>query len=110
MTGYFDFHYTILARTSTAWRRRIRQLTRVVAEINATGAQFTAHTPEGGFRTRNCSKRDNSRDRDAETTHIPCHAGYANTMVRQELSRPPQKIDFSCGGGAVSYHAANTGV
>jgi uncharacterized protein (TIGR02466 family) len=87
-----------------------RQLAALVAQIAATEPNSTTGTTtEGGFQTKeDLFQRDNPGIAALKPHIFSAMQDYANTMVRQELSRPPQKIDFILWGWAVSYRAGDT--
>jgi uncharacterized protein (TIGR02466 family) len=104
------FPTTILHRHLDGMEEANRQLAALVAEIAATEPNSTAGTTtEGGFQTKeDLFQRDNP-GLEALKPHIfSAVQEYATLTIRQELTRPPAKIDFILWGWAVSYKAGHT--
>ena len=82
----------------------------LVAEIAATEPNSTAGTTtEGGFQTKeDLFQRDNPGIAALKPHIFIAVQEYAALMIRQELTRPPTKVDFILWGWAVSYRAGHT--
>ena len=104
------FPTTILHRHLDGMEEVNRQLTALVAEIAATEPNATTGTTtEGGFQTReDLFQRDNPGIAALKPHIFNAVQEYAGLTIRQELTRPPQKLDFVLWGWAVSYKAGHT--
>lgn len=104
------FPTTILHRHLDGMEEVNRQLTELVAEIAASEPNATAGTTtEGGFQTReDLFQRDNPGIAALKPHIFNAVQEYATLTIRQELTRPPQKVDFVLWGWAVSYRAGHT--
>jgi len=87
-----------------------RQLAELVAQIAATEPNATAGTTtEGGFQTKeDLFQRDNPGIAALKPHIFSAVQEFAALTIRQELTQPPQKVDFILWGWAVSYHAGHT--
>ena len=87
-----------------------RQLQALVAHIAATEPNAIAGTTtEGGFQTKeDLFQRDNPGIETLKRHIFSAVQDYAGHLVRQEVTRPPAKIDFILWGWAVSYRAGHT--
>jgi len=104
------FPTTIMHRHLDGMEEVNRQLMALVAGIAATEPNATGGTTtEGGFQTKeDLFQRDNP-GLEALKPHIfNAMQEYAAITIRQELTRPPQKLDFILWGWAVSYKAGHT--
>ena len=104
------FPTTILHRHLDGMEEVNRQLAALVAEIAATEPNATTGTTtEGGFQTReDLFQRDNPGIAALKPHIFSAVQEYAGLTIRQELTRPPQKLDFVLWGWAVSYKAGHT--
>lgn len=104
------FPTTIMHRHLDGMEEANRQLMALVAQIAASEPNSTAGTTtEGGFQTKeDLFQRDDPGIAALKPHIFGAMQDYANTMVRQELSRLPQKIEFILWGWAVSYQAGHT--
>ncbi len=87
-----------------------RQLAGLVAQIAATEPNATAGTTtEGGFQTKeDLFQRDNPGIAALKPHILNAVQEFAGLTIRQELTQPPQKVDFILWGWAVSYRAGHT--
>jgi len=87
-----------------------RQLEALVNQIAAGEPNSTSGTTtEGGFQTKeDLFQRDNPGIAALKPHIFSAVQDYANLLIRQELSRPPQKVDFVLWGWAVIYKAGHT--
>ena len=87
-----------------------RQLQTLVAHIAATEPNNIAGTTtEGGFQTKEDLFQRESPAIETLKKHIfNAVQDYAAQLVRQEVTRPPARIDFVLWGWAVSYRAGHT--
>jgi uncharacterized protein (TIGR02466 family) len=87
-----------------------RQLAALVAQIAATEPNSTTGTTtEGGFQTKeDLFQRDNPAIAALKPHIFSAMQEYAGLTIRQELTRPPAKLDFILWGWAVCYKAGHT--
>jgi uncharacterized protein (TIGR02466 family) len=87
-----------------------RHLEALVAEIAATEPNSTmGTTTEGGFQTKeDLFQRDNPGIAALKPHIFSAVQEYAGHVIRQELTRPPQKVDFILWGWAVAYKAGHS--
>jgi len=87
-----------------------RQLQVLIAHIAATEPNSVAGTTtEGGFQTKEDLFQRNNPAIETLKKHIfSAVQDYAGEMVRQEVTKPPTKIDFVLWGWAVCYRAGHT--
>jgi uncharacterized protein (TIGR02466 family) len=104
------FPTTILQRRLEGMDEANRQLETLVNEIAAREPNSTSGTTtEGGFQTKeDLFQRDNPGIAALKPHIFSAVQDYANLLIRQELSRPPQKVDFVLWGWAVIYKAGHT--
>lgn len=104
------FPTNILQRRLEGMEETNRQLEALVMEIAATEANnITGTTTEGGFQTKeDLFQRDNPGIAALKPHIFSAVQDYAGLIVRQELTRPPQKLDFILWGWAVAYKAGHT--
>jgi uncharacterized protein (TIGR02466 family) len=104
------FPTTILQRRLEGMEETNRQLEALVNEIAAREPNSTSGTTtEGGFQTKeDLFQRDNPGIAALKPHIFSAVQDYANLLIRQELSRPPQKVDFVLWGWAVIYKAGHT--
>ena len=104
------FPTNILHRHLDGMEEVNRQLTALVADIAANEPNSTTGTTtEGGFQTKeDLFQRDNPGIAALKPHIFSAVQDYANLLIRQELSRPPQKVDFVLWGWAVIYKAGHT--
>ena len=104
------FPTTILQRRLEGMEEANRQLEALVMEIAAREPNATAGTTtEGGFQTKeDLFQRDNPGIAALKPHIFSAVQDYAGLLIRQELSRPPQKVDFILWGWAVIYKAGHT--
>jgi len=104
------FPTTILHRRLEGMEETNRQLQALIAHIAATEANSTAGTTtEGGFQTKeDLFQRDNQGVEVLKKHIFSAVQDYAGQLVRQEVTRPPSRIDFILWGWAVSYRAGHT--
>jgi uncharacterized protein (TIGR02466 family) len=104
------FPTTILHRRLEGMEETNRQLQALIAHIAATEANSTAGTTtEGGFQTKeDLFQRDNSGIETLKKHIFSAMQDYAGQFVRQEVTKPPARIDFVLWGWAVSYRAGHT--
>jgi len=104
------FPTTILQRRLEGMEETNRQLEALVNQIAAGEPNSTSGTTtEGGFQTKeDLFQRDNPGIAALKPHIFSAVQDYANLLIRQELSRPPQKVDFVLWGWAVIYRAGHT--
>ena len=104
------FPTTILHRHLDGMEEANRQLAALVAEIAASEPNSTTGTTtEGGFQTKeDLFQRDNPGIEALKPHIFSAVQEYAALTIRQELTRPPAKVDFILWGWAVSYKAGHT--
>lgn len=104
------FPTTILQRRLEGMEAVNRQIEALVLEIAGAEPNSTAGTTtEGGFQTRDdLFQRDNPGIAALKPHIFSAMQEYAGLMVRQELTRPPEKLDFLLWGWAVIYKAGHT--
>lgn len=104
------FPTTIMHRHLDGMEGANRQLEALVAHIAATEPNATdGTTTEGGFQTKDDLFQRDDPGIAALKLHIfSAVQDYAGTMIRNELTRPPQKVDFILWGWAVAYKAGHT--
>jgi len=104
------FPTTILQRRLEGMEEVNRQLGALVHEIAAGEPNsITGTTTEGGFQTKeDLFQRDNPGIAALKPHIFNAVQDYAGLLIRQEVTRPPQKIDFVLWGWAVIYKAGHT--
>ena len=104
------FPTTILQRRLEGMEEANRQLEALVHEIAASEPNSTTGTTtEGGFQTKeDLFQRDNPGIAALKPHIFSAVQDYAGLLIRQEVTRPPQKIDFVLWGWAVIYKAGHT--
>ena len=104
------FPTNILQRRLEGMEEANRQLEGLVMEIAASEANnITGTTIEGGFQTKeDLFQRDNPGIAALKPHIFSAVQEYAGLLIRQEMTRPPQKIDFVLWGWAVIYKAGHT--
>jgi len=104
------FPTIILQRRLEGMEETNRQLEALVAQIAATEPNSTVGTTtEGGFQTKeDLFQRDNPGIAALKPHIFSAMQEYAGQLVRQELTRPPQKLDFILWGWAVAYKAGHS--
>ena len=104
------FPTTIMHRRLEGMEETNRQLQALVAHIAATEPNSVAGTTtEGGFQTKeDLFQRDNPAIETLKKHIFSAVQDYAGQIVRQEVTRPPARIDFVLWGWAVSYRAGHT--
>jgi uncharacterized protein (TIGR02466 family) len=104
------FPTTILHRHLDGMEEANGQLAALVALIAATEPNATTGTTtEGGFQTKeDFFQRDNPGVEILKQHIFSAMQEYAALTVRQELTRPPAKMDFIMWGWAVAYRAGHT--
>ena len=104
------FPTLILQRRLEGMEETNRQLEALVAQIAATEPNSTTGTTtEGGFQTKeDLFQRDNPGIAALKPHIFSAMQDYAGQLVRQELTRPPQKVDFILWGWAVAYKAGHS--
>jgi len=104
------FPTLILQRRLEGMEETNRQLEALVGEIAATEPNSTVGTTtEGGFQTKeDLFQRDNPGIAALKPHIFSAMQEYAGQLVRQELTRPPQKVDFIMWGWAVAYKAGHS--
>jgi len=104
------FPTTLLQRRLEGMEEANRQLEALVMEIAASEPNSTTGTTtEGGFQTKeDLFQRDNPGIAALKPHIFSAVQEYAAHSLRQELTRPPQKIDFVLWGWAVIYRAGHT--
>src|SRR5580765_7400026 len=100
----------ILRRRLEGMEEANRQLEALVMQIAANEPNsITGTTTEGGFQTKeDLFQRDNPGIAALKPHVMSAVQDYAGLLVRQELTRPPQKMDFVLWGWAVMYKAGHT--
>jgi len=104
------FPTMILQRRLEGMEETNRQLEALVAQIASTEPNsITGTTTEGGFQTKeDLFQRDNPGIAALKPHIFSAMQEYAGQLVRQELTRPPQKLDFILWGWAVAYKAGHS--
>ena len=104
------FPTNILHRHLDGMEDANRQLAALVAEIAASEPNSTVGTTtEGGFQTKeDLFQRDNPGIAALKPHIFSAVQEYAGLTIRQELTRPPTKLDFILWGWAVCYKAGHT--
>ena len=104
------FPTNILHRHLDGMEDANRQLVALVAEIAATEPNSTTGTTtEGAFQTKeDLFQRDNPGIAALKPHIFSAVQEYAALTIRQELTRPPEKLDFILWGWAVCYRAGHT--
>jgi hypothetical protein len=104
------FPTNILQRRLEGMEEVNRQLEALAMQIAASEPNSTTGTTtEGGFQTKeDLFQRDNPGIAALRPHIISAMQDYAGLLVRQELTRPPQKIDFVLWGWAVIYKAGHS--
>ena len=104
------FPTIILYRRLEGMEEVNRQIMDLVAQIQASEPNSTiGTTTEGGFQTKeDLFQRDNPGIAALKPHIFSAVQDYAGHIIRQELTRPPQKVDFILWGWAVSYKAGHT--
>jgi uncharacterized protein (TIGR02466 family) len=87
-----------------------RQLMALVNQIAASEPNATTGTTtEGGYQTKeDLFQRDDPGIAALKPHIFSAVQDYAGLLIRQELTRPPAKVDFILWGWAVSYKAGHT--
>jgi len=104
------FPTIILQRRLEGMEETNRQLEALVNEIAATEPNSTVGTTtEGGFQTKeDLFQRDNPGLAALKPHIFSAMQEYSSQLIRQELTRPPQKVDFILWGWAVAYKAGHS--
>ena len=104
------FPTNILHRHLDGMEEVNRQLMALVADIAANEPNSTTGTTtEGGFQTKeDLFQRDNPGIAALKPHIFNAVQEFAALTIQQELTRPPQKLDFILWGWAVSYKAGHT--
>lgn len=104
------FPTTLLQRRLEGMEEVNRQLESLVMEIAASEANSTTGTTtEGGFQTKEDLFQRGNPGIAALKPHIfNAVQDYAGQLIRQEVTQPPQKLDFILWGWAVIYRAGHT--
>jgi len=104
------FPTMILQRRLEGMEETNRQLEALVAQIAATEPNSTVGTTtEGGFQTKEDLFQRDDPGLAALKPHIfSAMQDYSSQLIRQELTRPPQKVDFILWGWAVAYKAGHS--
>ena len=104
------FPTNILQRHLDGMEEANRQLIALVEQIAATEPNATTGTTtEGGFQTKeDLFQRDNPGIAALKPHIFSAMQDYSALRIRQELTRPPAKLDFILWGWAVSYKAGHT--
>ena len=104
------FPTTILHRRLEGMEETNRELQALIAHIAATEPNsITGTTTEGGFQTKEDLFQRESPAIETLKKHIfNAVQDYAAQIIRQEVTRPPGRIDFVLWGWAVSYRAGHT--
>jgi uncharacterized protein (TIGR02466 family) len=104
------FPTTLMQRRLEGMEEANRQLAALAARIEASEPNSTAGTTtEGGFQTReDLFQRDDPGIAALKPHIFSAVQDYAGMMIRQEMTRPPTKVDFILWGWAVTYRAGNT--
>jgi len=104
------FPTIILQRRLEGMEETNRQLEALVNEIAATEPNSTVGTTtEGGFQTKeDLFQRDNPGLAALKPHIFSAMQEYSSQLIRQELTKPPQKVDFILWGWAVAYKAGHS--
>ena len=104
------FPTIILQRRLEGMEETNRQLEALVTQIAATEPNSTVGTTtEGGFQTKEDLFQRDDPGLAALKPHIfSAMQDYSSQLIRQELTRPPQKVDFILWGWAVAYKAGHS--
>jgi uncharacterized protein (TIGR02466 family) len=104
------FPTNILHRHLDGMEETNRQLMALVDQIAASEPNsITGTTTEGGYQTKDdLFQRDNPGIAALKPHIFSAMQDYAGLLIRQELTRPPAKVDFILWGWAVSYKAGHT--
>jgi uncharacterized protein (TIGR02466 family) len=104
------FPTIILQRRLEGMEETNRQLEALVGEIAATEPNSTmGTTTEGGFQTKeDLFQRDNPGIATLKPHIFSAMQEYSGQLIRQELTQPPQKVDFILWGWAVAYKAGHS--
>jgi uncharacterized protein (TIGR02466 family) len=104
------FPTTILHRHLDGMEEANQQLSALVAQIAAAEPNnIIGTTTEGGFQTKeDLFQRDNPGVNALKPHIFNAVQDYAAQVVRQELARPPAKLDFILWGWGVAYQAGHT--
>ena len=104
------FPTNILHRHLDGMEEVNRQLMALVADIAANEPNSTTGTTtEGGFQTKeDLFQRDNPGIAALKPHIFSAMQDYSSQLIRQELTRPPQKVDFILWGWAVAYKAGHS--
>ena len=104
------FPTNILQRRLEGMEDANRQLEALVMEIATSEPNsITGTTTEGGFQTKeDLFQRDNPGLAALKPHIFSAVQDYAGLLVRQEVTQPPQKIDFVLWGWAVAYQAGHS--
>jgi uncharacterized protein (TIGR02466 family) len=104
------FPTNILHRHLDGMEETNRQLMALVDQIAASEPNsITGTTTEGGYQTKeDLFQRDNPGIATLKPHIFSAMQDYAGLLIRQELTRPPAKVDFILWGWAVSYKAGHT--
>jgi len=104
------FPTIILQRRLEGMEETNRQLEALVTQIAATEPNSTVGTTtEGGFQTKeDLFQRDNPGLAALKPHIFSAMQEYSSQLIRQELTRPPQKVDFILWGWAVAYKAGHS--
>lgn len=104
------FPTNILKRHLDGMEETNRQLAALVDQIAASEPNAnTGTTTEGGFQTKDdLFQRDNPGIAALKPHVFSAVQDYAALVIRQELTRPPEKLDFILWGWAVAYRAGHT--
>ncbi len=87
-----------------------RELAALILDIETREPNATAGTTtEGGFQTRDdLFQRDHPAIAALKPHIFGAMQDYAGLLIRQEMTRPPTKVDFMLWGWAVIYRAGNS--
>lgn len=104
------FPTSIMQRRLEGMEETNRQLVALIAQIEASEPNHNmGTTTEGGFQTKeDLFQRDHPAIAALRPLILGAVQDYAGMMIRQEMTRPPAKIDFILWGWAVTYRAGNT--
>jgi len=104
------FPTIILQRRLEGMEETNRQLEALVTQIAATEPNSTVGTTtEGGFQTKeDLFQRDNPGLAALKPHIFSAMQEYSSQLIRQELTKPPQKVDFILWGWAVAYKAGHS--
>jgi uncharacterized protein (TIGR02466 family) len=104
------FPTIILQRRLEGMEEANRQLEALVMQIAANEPNSTTGTTtEGGFQTKeDLFQRDDPGIATLKPHIFSAVQEYAGQVIRQELTRPPEKVDFVLWGWAVIYRAGHT--